>query len=294
MTSGTATGLARPRVRWLPLWCALAMTLVGGSAPRASVQASSAASPKQAFVVVNGVRLHYVDWGGNGEPLLFLTGLGAQLEEQFGVLAPQFTDRFRVLGLTRRGQAPSDAPATGNDVDTLTTDLVGFLDAMNIRRVNLAGHSFAGAEITRLAGRHGERVSRLVYLDAAVDYKLLGELSAEAGLEGPPDGPLAAIMRSARLARPDYTKVKAPALNIVVVFDGPMPVHPQDDNPSYRRYLQLVVEKDFVATQIAEFRRDMKRGTLLRLRNTSHGGFLTDPAQLAVVVPAMRTFLLDR
>ena len=210
------------------------------------------------------------------------------------MLAPHFTDRFRVLGLARRGQAPSAVPETGYDVDTLAADLVGFLDVMNIRRVNLAGHSCAGAEMTRLAGRHSDRVSRLIYLDAAVDYKFLGEISAEAGLEGPPDGPLSAIMRSARLARPDYTKVEAPALNIVVVFDGPMPVHPQDDNPAYRRYLQLVVEKDFVGTQIAQFRRDMTRGTTLRLRHTSHGGVLTDPAQIAVVVPAMRAFLLNR
>ncbi len=270
------------------------MSLLGGASTSVVGQLSRGPSPEAHFVVVNGVRLQYLDWGGSGEPLLFLTGLGAQLEEQFAVLAPSFTDRFHVLGLTRRGQAPSAVPETGYDVDTLAADVLGFLDAMRIRRVNLVGHSFAGAEMTRLAGRHGDRVSRLVYLDAAVDYKLLGDISAEAGLEGPPDGPMAAIMRSARLVRPDYTKLQAPGLNIVVVFDGPMPVHPQDDNPAYRRYLQLVVEKDFVAQQIAQFRRDMKRGTILRLRNTSHGGFLTDPAQLAIVVPAMRTFLLAR
>ena len=171
-------------------------------------------------------------------------------------------------------------------------DLVGFLDAMGIGRVNLAGHSVAGSEMTRFAGRHRDRVSRLVYLDAAVDYKFLAGIAAEAGLEAPRDPALAAILGAASLAPPDYTKVAAPALNIKVVFDGPIPVHPQDDNPAYRRYLQLAVEKGVVDHNIEQFRRDMKRGTILRLRNTSHGGFLTDPAQLAIFVPAMREFLL--
>lgn len=273
---------------------ALTMALLVSAATAALGQPARSPSPSEAFVTVNGVRLHYVDWGGTGEPLLFLTPLGGHLLEQFGALAPRFTDRFRVLGLTRRGQSPSEAPASGYDVDTLVADLVGFLDAMGIRRVNIAGHSIAGSEMTRLAGRHADRVSTLVYLDAAVDYKHLAAIASEAGLESPPHPTLAAILRGAGQARPDYTKVEAPALDIVVVFEGPIPVHPQDDNAAYRRYLQLAVEQDFVGTQIAQFRRDMKRGTILTLRNTTHGGFLTDPAQLAIVVPAMRSFLLAR
>ena len=35
---------------------------------------------------------------------------GGDSVEQFGSLAPQFTDQFRVLGLTRRGQGRSEKP----------------------------------------------------------------------------------------------------------------------------------------------------------------------------------------
>jgi hypothetical protein len=51
------------------------------------------------FVEVNGVRLHYLDWGGNGEPMVFLTGYGAPTH-MFDVLAPRFTDKFRVVAGT--------------------------------------------------------------------------------------------------------------------------------------------------------------------------------------------------
>ena len=74
------------------------------------------------FVNVNGIRLHYLDWGGSGPALIFLTGMGssAYIYNRF---APRFTDKFRVLGLTRRGHGDSDYPDTGYDADTLVEDI---------------------------------------------------------------------------------------------------------------------------------------------------------------------------
>jgi pimeloyl-ACP methyl ester carboxylesterase len=263
------------------------LLLASGSTQRADVR------PESRFVLVNGVRLHYVDWGGKGECLLFLTPLGGDLLEQFGSLAPQFTDRFRVLGLTRRGQGPSEKPAGGYDIDTLVGDIVGFLDAMGVSQAHLAGHSLAGAEMTRLAAVQPSRVSKLVYLDAAVDYKLHAELMAEAGW-GPPDDPaLAAIFRGAALRHPEYDRVKVPALSIKVVFDGPIPVRPDDDE-AYKKYLKLAEQRDIVGVQIQQFQRGVARGETLKLRNTTHGGFLDDRAQQRVFVPAMREFLLRK
>lgn len=123
---------------------------------------------KSAFINVNSVKLHYLDWGGTGKPLLFLTGLGHSAHI-YDDLAPKFVDEFRVLALTWRGHGKSERPETGYDVDTLTEDVRQFLDAMKIERVTLVGHSMAGEELTRFAGLYPERVDRLVYLDAAYD-----------------------------------------------------------------------------------------------------------------------------
>ena len=247
--------------------------------------------PKDDFVTVNGVRLHYVDWGGDGEWLLFLTANGGELVEQFGSLAPQFTDRFHVVGLTRRGTAPSEKPESGYDTDTLVGDIVGFLDAMGAQRANIAGHSVAGAEMTRLGGLHPSRVAKLVYLDAAVDYKLQAELAAEAGMGPQPDHALAAILRGAGVRHPEYERVAGPALSIKVVFDGPIPFRSEDDE-AYKKFLKLAEQRDVIGTQIKQFEGGMARGDLLMLRNTTHGGFLSDPAQQKVFVPVMREFLL--
>lgn len=124
---------------------------------------------KVGFMVVNGIRLHYLDWGGKGKPLLFLTGMGDSAHI-FDDLAPKFTDSRRVLGLTRRGQGKSDKPESGYDTGTLVEDIRQFLDLMKIRRVTLVGHSLAGNELTRFAEAYPDRVEKLVYLDAAYDY----------------------------------------------------------------------------------------------------------------------------
>ena len=123
-------------------------------------------SHKSDLVDVNGIRLHYLDWGGNGPILLFLAGMGCNAHI-FDRFAPRFTDQFHVLALTRRGHGESDHPETGYDINTLTEDIRLFLDALKIDRVILAGHSMAGVEMSHFAAIHPERLLRLVYLDAA-------------------------------------------------------------------------------------------------------------------------------
>jgi pimeloyl-ACP methyl ester carboxylesterase len=101
--------------------------------------------------------------------VILLPGLGntAWIYSAFGPALAR--EGFRVVALTRRGHGESEAPASGYGLDTLVADVVAFMDSLGVRRAHLAGHSLAGAELTRLAARHPERVGRLVYLDAAYD-----------------------------------------------------------------------------------------------------------------------------
>lgn len=126
-------------------------------------------SPHHAgFVRVNGVRLAYLDWGGHGPGLLLLHGLGDS-PHVFDDLAPALTDRFYVVGLARRGHGRSERRGP-YDIGTLVEDIRQFLDTLGWRQVILVGHSMAGSEMVRFAALYPERVSRLVFLDAAYDY----------------------------------------------------------------------------------------------------------------------------
>lgn len=143
---------------------------------------------KAGFVrVAPDVRLHYLDFGGTGPTLLFLPGLG-NTAHAFDDFAPRFTDRFHVVALTRRGFGESSHPDSGFDTPRLVQDIKVAIDNLHLGRVILIGHSIAGEEMTRFAGTFPDRVSKLVYLDAAYDRIAADSLISEV-FPVPPDVP---------------------------------------------------------------------------------------------------------
>jgi pimeloyl-ACP methyl ester carboxylesterase len=128
---------------------------------------------KTLITVDKGVQLQVLDWGGNDKPhtMVLLTGLGdnAHVYDQF---AFQFTDFFHVIGITRRGYLPSSQPETGStplsgyDLDTRARDDIAVLDFLGISKAVFVGHSVAGSELSTIGATCGNRVEKLVYLDA--------------------------------------------------------------------------------------------------------------------------------
>ena len=161
-------------------------------------------APVSGFVAAAGVRLHFLDWGGDGPPLVLLPGLG-QSAHVFRDLAAALADRMRVLALTPRAHGESDAPEGRYRVAMLAGDARAFLDALGIESAALGAHSFSGAVATRLAADHPERVSRIVYLDAVTDYAGMGGVQARSPARPPHLSPKAdADAERAWLARYYY------------------------------------------------------------------------------------------
>ena len=133
----------------------------GPSAKPTSAEAPLVAVPQDLFARVNGITLQYLDWGGKGDVLLFLAGWG-NTAHSFDGIAPAFSDRYHVTGLTRRGHGASEKPSGAFDLDTLVGDVIGFLDAVHAKRVVLAGHSFGGLEMPLVAGRIPDRVAGVI------------------------------------------------------------------------------------------------------------------------------------
>ncbi len=125
--------------------------------------------PSDQFVILDGVRFHYLEWGGDGETVLLLAGLGCTAHV-FAELAPQLSDRFRVLALTRRGHGLTEQVQGDYDLADGAEDARRLLDALGIERAHLVGHSMGGGEVSAFAARHPGRVGRIVYLDGAYDW----------------------------------------------------------------------------------------------------------------------------
>ncbi|HEY6124056.1 MAG TPA: alpha/beta hydrolase [Steroidobacteraceae bacterium] len=118
--------------------------------------------------VDEGVQLEVLDFGGTGSPILLLPGLGATAHS-YDELAPLLAKKHRVFAMTRRGTGYSSKPDFGFDTARLGQDVLQVMDALSLPKVLLVGHSIAGDELTWLGGKHPERFSALVYLDAAYD-----------------------------------------------------------------------------------------------------------------------------
>jgi pimeloyl-ACP methyl ester carboxylesterase len=257
----------------------------------ALISGAYAAPPTEGFVQLNDLRLHYVDWGGGGDVILILPGLGDTLD-RFDAFAPSFTDAFHVMGMDRRGQGQSGKPASGYDTTTLASDIKGFLDAKSIRRATLIGHSIAGEEMTRFAGLFPDRLAKLVYLDAANDDKRGRELAAQANfpLPKPSDPFLAAIERGAGETHPDYAKVAAPALAFYAMMESPHVTQQMDQETKRRNELAFRILERGQREQIDQFRAQVKRATVVELRDTNHF-FFQDPKLRSEVVRMIREFL---
>lgn len=155
--------------------------------------ADNAKHTVRAIEVAPAVTLEVLDYGGTGEPMVFLAGLGntAHIYDDF---APAFTDRFHVVAITRRGFGDSSAAEAGYDVATRAADDLAVLDNLALKQVVLVGHSMAGDELSELAITHPDRVAKLVYLDAIHDHtKVLGLFET---LPVQPPDPPAEVMTS--------------------------------------------------------------------------------------------------
>lgn len=160
--------------RRLPLRVSLHLTLLAacsGEVPKVPAAATSWSDPaphRNDTVMVNGIRVNYLDWGGAGNPLILLHGMGDNAHI-FDDLVPALGSGFHVIAYSRRGHGHSGKEGPYHTA-TLVEDLRLLMDSLGIAKASLAGWSHAGNEISLMAATYPERVDRIVYLEAAYDW----------------------------------------------------------------------------------------------------------------------------
>jgi pimeloyl-ACP methyl ester carboxylesterase len=120
-------------------------------------------------IVVDGVRLHCLEWGVGGEPVVLVPGMGQSAHVYRELGSALAADRV-VVAISPRAHGESATPADGYTVADFVAELRGSMDVLGVERAAVVAHSVAGAVATRLAVEHPERVSRVVYLDGIYDY----------------------------------------------------------------------------------------------------------------------------
>jgi pimeloyl-ACP methyl ester carboxylesterase len=117
-----------------------------------------------AFIEVAGTRFHYLD-RGSGPPIVLIHGLGAQMRNFSYALLDRLTDTHRVILIDRPGSGYStSAPDAYSGIIDQAASIAALLDALDVRRPLIVGHSFGGAVALALGLYYPERVSGLALL----------------------------------------------------------------------------------------------------------------------------------
>ncbi|ASU84116.1 alpha/beta hydrolase [Nocardiopsis gilva YIM 90087] len=117
----------------------------------------------ESFIHVNGRRLAYLDFGGEGPPLLALHGHFSR-GRIFAPLARALSRRYRVIALDQRAHGRSDH---GGDLrpEAYVADAAALLRQLGLRQAAVLGHSMGGVIAYRLAARHRDLVGALIVVD---------------------------------------------------------------------------------------------------------------------------------
>jgi len=115
-------------------------------------------------VEANGIQLRYYRTGGNLPPMvlshgftdngLCWTGLAHALEKQYDVIMYDI-----------RGHGFSEAPETGYAMDDLVADMVGLIQALELERPVIMGHSLGGSICAAVAAEYPELPQKVVLVD---------------------------------------------------------------------------------------------------------------------------------
>lgn len=105
--------------------------------------------------------------GTTGHPVLFVHGLGADLDVWRPQLEYLRRDGVRAVAYDQRGHGSSERPRDGvYTIAALAEDLDRVVRALGLHRVVLVGHSMAGGVLAAYVAQHSDVVAGVVFVDA--------------------------------------------------------------------------------------------------------------------------------
>ena len=123
--------------------------------------------PAEGWADVGDLRVHYLDWGGDGPPVIALHGLASSCH-WYDLAAPLLRRDFRIIAPDQRGHGKTTQAPSGYDWETLSMDVAGLMDRLGIEQAAVLGHSWGGHVASAAAARHPERLNRLVMIDGGI------------------------------------------------------------------------------------------------------------------------------
>ncbi|MBI4329126.1 MAG: alpha/beta hydrolase [Chloroflexi bacterium] len=122
--------------------------------------------PEDKWATVNGLQIHYLDWGGDRtkKPLFLLHGLGGHAHG-FDNFAPHWAETHHIVAIDERGCGDSDWSREGYSTQSYATDVGEFAIRTGLFPFDYYGHSQGSRIGIAVGAYYGHLVDHLVLGD---------------------------------------------------------------------------------------------------------------------------------
>ncbi len=120
------------------------------------------------FKQINGTNIHYEVQGIGPDTMVFCHGIFFN-GSIFHDLVEYFKARYKCVIFDFRGHGKSEVTESGYDYDTLTQDVVGLIQELNLSPCHVIGHSSGAFSAMRLAYQNRELLKSLILIDTSAN-----------------------------------------------------------------------------------------------------------------------------
>ena len=121
--------------------------------------------PEGRFITIMGNRIHYVEQGTGPRTVLLVHGLTGVLQNFTYAMLGELARDCRVIAIDRPGSGYSKRPLRSSASLAVQADVIaGLIDALQLDRPVVVGHSLGGAVALATALRHPDKISALALI----------------------------------------------------------------------------------------------------------------------------------
>ena len=146
------------------------------------------ATPTDHYIEVNGLTIHYLDWGGDSPRNLMLAHGQGGNAHNWDHIARELRDEFRVIALDQRGHGDSSHTREGYAVTAFAEDLAAFAEAIGIVPCDYVGASLGARNAIPYAGDNPTHLKHLVCLDYGPEMSVASAQKQIGGMNRRPLG----------------------------------------------------------------------------------------------------------
>lgn len=103
---------------------------------------------------------------GAEQTVVLIHGMFSNLSIYYFNIAPMLARRYHVVMYDLKSHGMSERMLNGYDLESMSSDLIGLMDFLQLKKAHLTGYSFGGLIALKTALKHPDRVDQLIIMEA--------------------------------------------------------------------------------------------------------------------------------